>query len=76
MDRRRNSQLIQQLVQALLCRTLERLLFVLADFTKEDAQLEIFPNRQHVDDTSQLHHELTRGIERIVVGRIENVDGP
>lgn len=71
-----NAQLIQQLLQAIFCRPFERLLFILANLTEEHTQLQILPHRQHVDNASQLHHELRCSIKWIIVGWIEHVDGP
>lgn len=72
----RNSQLIQQLIQTVFSWTLERLLFVLANLAKEYTKLKILPHWEHVDNARELHHELRSGVERIVVGWIEDVDGP
>lgn len=76
MNRRSDSQLIQQLVQSKLCGAFKRLLLIFADFTKENSKLKILPNRQHVDNACQLHHELRGHVKGIIVGWIEDIDGP
>lgn len=76
MDRSSDSQLVQQLIQSIISWALKRLLFILANLAKENAKLKVLPHWKHVDDACQLHHELRSHVERIVVGRIEDVDGP
>lgn len=60
----------------MLGRAVKRLLLVLADFTKEHSQLQVLPNWKHVNNARQLHHKLRRGVERIIVGRVEDINWP